>query len=209
MPTHPHSPTPRNAAYLREWTGSTLLQVKACRRVGAKPFPEPTLTLSQLESYEQTLVKFKSNCVYFHSGKFIWNVVCNMAAILSNFAQLCSTKLNFVWKCCIYWVKSSHLVRAYCISHRIPVCLTQLWHSDGIWWHKYVHHWIKKQIAWRYRAITWANTDSSLVRFHGVSQKQVSKQLFCMMGLKIIPLYLLPHLTGVNELICFRLCAGL
>ena len=39
---------PSSAAYMRHWTGSTLVKVKACRLAGAKPFPEPMLTHCQL-----------------------------------------------------------------------------------------------------------------------------------------------------------------
>ena len=33
-----------SAAYMRQWTGSALVQVMACRLFGAKPLPEPMLT---------------------------------------------------------------------------------------------------------------------------------------------------------------------
>ena len=65
------------------------------------------------------------------------------------------------------------------------MCLIIFCHSDGIGWHKSGHHWIKQQLVWRYQAITWASTDLLLIRFSGVYPKRVSKQLFCMMSLKI------------------------
>ena len=41
--------SPPNAAYMRQWTGSALVQIMACRLFGAKPLPEPMLTDYQLE----------------------------------------------------------------------------------------------------------------------------------------------------------------
>ena len=35
--------SPPSAAYMRRWTGSTLVQIMACRLVGAKPLPKPML----------------------------------------------------------------------------------------------------------------------------------------------------------------------
>ena len=40
------SPSP---AYMRQWTGSALFQLMACRLFGAKPLPEPMLALCQLD----------------------------------------------------------------------------------------------------------------------------------------------------------------
>ena len=41
--------SPPSAAYMRQWTGSALVQVMACRLFGAKPLPEPMLTYRQLD----------------------------------------------------------------------------------------------------------------------------------------------------------------
>ena len=46
--------------YMRRWTRSALVQVKACRLFGAKPLPEPMLPNCQLDYKEQTAVKFES-----------------------------------------------------------------------------------------------------------------------------------------------------
>ena len=58
---HPSSfnSSPLSAAYMWQWTESTLVQVMACRLVGAKLLPEPMLLFSQLDPKEQTLVKFE------------------------------------------------------------------------------------------------------------------------------------------------------
>ena len=62
--------------YKRQWTGSELVQVMVCHLFGAKPQPEPMLTYSQLNSWEQISVKIESEFYHFHSRKCIWNVVC-------------------------------------------------------------------------------------------------------------------------------------
>ena len=73
---------------MHQWTKSALIQVMACRQVGAKPLPEPLLTCSQLDPEEQTWNSWKtwnSNCnfnIFIHENAFE-NVVCEMAAILS------------------------------------------------------------------------------------------------------------------------------
>ena len=36
--------SPPSAAYMRQWIGSALVQIMACRLFGAKPLPEPILT---------------------------------------------------------------------------------------------------------------------------------------------------------------------
>ena len=55
---------PPGAAYtcMRQWIGSALVQIMACRLFGAKPSPEPMLVYCQQDS------EFY-NC---HSGKYIW-----------------------------------------------------------------------------------------------------------------------------------------
>ena len=88
---------------MRQWTGSSLVQLMACRLFGTKPLPEPVLFYCQLESWQQVSVKFESKFYHFHSRKCIWkfqwnlnqhsiifipenafeNVVCQMVAILS------------------------------------------------------------------------------------------------------------------------------
>ena len=51
---------PPSAAYMRQWTGSALGQVMACRLVGPKPLPEPMLAIC-----------------YLHSNKLKWNSIRN------------------------------------------------------------------------------------------------------------------------------------
>ena len=65
--------SPPIATYMRQWTGSALVQVMACCLFGTKPLPEPMLVYCQLYSWEQISVKFKSEFYHFHSRKCIWN----------------------------------------------------------------------------------------------------------------------------------------
>ena len=44
---------PPSAAYMHQWTDSSLAQVMACRLIGAKPLPEPMLAYCQLDTWEQ------------------------------------------------------------------------------------------------------------------------------------------------------------
>ena len=41
--------SPPNAAYMRLWTRSALVQVMACRLFGGKPLPEPMLAHCQFD----------------------------------------------------------------------------------------------------------------------------------------------------------------
>ena len=68
----PINSSPPSPTYMRQWTGSSLLQVMACRLFGAKPLPEPMLIYCQLDSWEHISVKFESEFYHFHSRKCSW-----------------------------------------------------------------------------------------------------------------------------------------
>ena len=68
----PINPFPPSAAYMRQWTGSSLVQVMACRLFGAKPLTEPMLAYCQLDSWENISVKFESEFYHFYSMKCNW-----------------------------------------------------------------------------------------------------------------------------------------
>ena len=51
--------SPPNAIFMYWGTGSALVQVMACRLLGAKPLPELMLTYCQLDPQEQSSVKFE------------------------------------------------------------------------------------------------------------------------------------------------------
>ena len=60
-----------SAAYLRQWTGSALVQVMACPLFDAKPSPERMLTFCQFDPKGQTSVKFESNTkLFIHENTF-------------------------------------------------------------------------------------------------------------------------------------------
>ena len=65
-----------NHAYMRQWTGSVLVQEMACRLFGAKPLPEPMLVCCRLNSWEQISVKFESEFYHFHKKNASEIVVC-------------------------------------------------------------------------------------------------------------------------------------
>ena len=75
--------SPPNGAFMRQWTGSALVQVMTCRLFGAKPLPQPILPYCQLDPCEQISMKFKSNYKIFHSRICTWKCHCEKAAILS------------------------------------------------------------------------------------------------------------------------------
>ena len=68
--------SPPNAAYMRQWTGSSLIQVKACRLFSAKPLPEPMLDHCQLDSWVQVSVKFQGNLIIFIQENALKNDIC-------------------------------------------------------------------------------------------------------------------------------------
>ena len=64
--------SPLDAAYMRPWIVSALVQIMACRLYGAKPLSDPRLDHYQLDPWEQTSVKFLSKYKIFHSWRCIW-----------------------------------------------------------------------------------------------------------------------------------------
>ena len=57
---------------MRQWKVSPLVQIMACRLVGAKPFPEPRMVYCQLDAQEQVSMKLESEFYHFHSIKCVW-----------------------------------------------------------------------------------------------------------------------------------------
>ena len=92
---------PPSAAYMCQWIGSSLVQVMACRLLGAKPLPEPMLPYCQLNSWEQISVKFEPEFYHFQKMHLkMWSP--KIAAILSrgNELILCGlvSKVKHEWK---------------------------------------------------------------------------------------------------------------
>ena len=69
-----------SAAYMRQYTGSALVQIMACRLFDVKPLSEPTLFYCQLGPWEQNLNRW---WYIFIQENLTENVVCEMLAILS------------------------------------------------------------------------------------------------------------------------------
>ena len=65
------NPSPSSAAYMRHWTGSSLVQVMACLLFGAKPLPELMLAYCQLDS---CIIKWNlnRNSIIFIKENVIW-----------------------------------------------------------------------------------------------------------------------------------------
>ena len=64
--------SPPSAPYMCQWIGSALVQIMACRLLGAKPLSEPMLTYCQLEPKEYISMKYHFKLNYFHSRKCVW-----------------------------------------------------------------------------------------------------------------------------------------
>ena len=77
--------SPPSAAYMRQWSGSALVQIMACRLDGAKPLSEPMLMYCQLDPREHISMKFFLQWKYFIMMAGIWAVI-----------QVCSTSLCMV-----------------------------------------------------------------------------------------------------------------
>ena len=76
--------SPPSAAYMRQWIGSALVQIMACRLFGAKPLSKPMLGNCQLNPYGHTSVKFQSKYIFFSFTKMHLKISsAKLAAILS------------------------------------------------------------------------------------------------------------------------------
>ena len=65
--------SPPSAAYMHQWIGTALFQIRACRLFGAQLLPEPMLAYCHLDSWEQISVKFELEIYHFNSRKCISN----------------------------------------------------------------------------------------------------------------------------------------
>ena len=61
--------SPWCCVYMPQWTGSTLVQIMACRLFGAKPLSKLMLGYCRLHPQEQNSVKFELKYKSFHSRK--------------------------------------------------------------------------------------------------------------------------------------------
>ena len=89
--------SPPKAAYMHHWIGFPLVQIMACHLFGATSLSKPMLGYCQLDSQEQTSVKFYQNTKLFIHKKAYENIVCEMAAILfrARWVNWCHLEPNF------------------------------------------------------------------------------------------------------------------
>ena len=77
--------SPLSAAYMRQWTGSALVQIMACPLFGVKPLSKPTLGYCQYYWNLRSKLQWNLNKkpkLFIHENA-LENVVFKMAAILS------------------------------------------------------------------------------------------------------------------------------
>ena len=56
---------PTSVAYMRQWLGSALVQIMACRQFGAKPLSKPMLAYCQLDHNNKLQLIFNKNTQFF------------------------------------------------------------------------------------------------------------------------------------------------
>ena len=98
--------SPPSAAYMRQWTGSSLVQAIDCRLFGAKPLTEPMLASCQLDSCEHIAGKFESELYNLYSWKCNWK--CRLPKWRPFFSR---------WRCIDYtgWVGQIPSTKKYII----------------------------------------------------------------------------------------------
>ena len=89
--------SPTSAAYMRQWIGSSLVQLISCRPFGTKPLPEPRLVYRQLDIREQVSKKLESEFYHFLSRKCIWKCFLLLwGDELKSKSYTCGTCLNLI-----------------------------------------------------------------------------------------------------------------
>ena len=141
---------PPSAVYtcMRQWNGSAVVQVMACRLFGAKPLPEPMLTYFQLNPYEQTTVKFAFKYIFFIVENAFENVVCEMSDILSRGRWVNKLWLLLLsWLLCYkYYITYNWVLRNFAPSqaNMFPCEIMRVWHLSAastpcLWPARYIH----------------------------------------------------------------------
>ena len=64
-----NSPPP-SATYMHQWTGSTFIQIMACRLFGADTLSKQMLGFCQLDSWERNSESFESELYHFYWRKY-------------------------------------------------------------------------------------------------------------------------------------------
>ena len=107
---------PPSTTYMRQWIGSALVQVMACRLVGNKQYPNhcwPTVNWSPRNKFQWNLKR--NTKLFIHVNAFV-NVVC----------QSCG-----------------HFVQGRWVNICIPASMYCRSYSDTVWWNKRVEMWIR------------------------------------------------------------------
>ena len=102
----PFTPLRPRDAYMHQWTMPSLVEIMACRLLGAKPLSEPMLTYSQLGHKKQNSVKHQSQFnVSFRkmrlkmlSGK--WRSFCLGLNVLNKQAPMLG--LGLLWRSLLF-----------------------------------------------------------------------------------------------------------
>ena len=89
-------------AYVRQWNGSALVQVTACRPFSAKALPESILTYCQLDLLWQTSVEFESEFKKIIHENAFKNIVCQMFGHFSRIEQIITFIPGFIHRVCAY-----------------------------------------------------------------------------------------------------------
>ena len=118
------NPCPPSVAHMHLWTGSALIQVKACRLFGAKTLLEPLPTYCQLRPWEQTSVKCLSEFQCFSSNKMRLKISqrnCTRGVLL---IYLTSRLIEYVW-----YVMQTKWWWPY-LGHRANTQCNRVWHNS-------------------------------------------------------------------------------
>ena len=118
----------------RQWIGSALVPIMACRLFGAKPLSKPVLGY-QLDHQEPNSVKFESEFIHFHSRKCIWK--CS----LPEWRQFCpgGDKLKAIQLLCrkpvvqTFSATSGDKVVTSTNLYVLVTMIISLWPNDAIW----------------------------------------------------------------------------
>ena len=112
--------SPPSASYMRQWIGSVLVQIMACRIFGANPLSKLMLGFYQLDKLRNKLQwYFSQKSKFFIQENAFENVVCEMAAILSR------KRWVKVWRQNAYPAHLYHSSSPVCslLSHPVSISL--------------------------------------------------------------------------------------
>ena len=169
------NPSPPNAAYMRQWIGSALVQIMACCLFGTKPLSKPTLGYSQVDSWEHFSVKFEYEFHHFHSRKCKWR--CRLPKWRPFCAGGDGVNLEqlFLWQ--PYYFLEGLFSQKW--PHSFTLCRISKWHINSlvfslltqVRWERSppmregVTSVTSSLIGWDHSHMTWVNRYKSCPRF--------------------------------------------